>query len=452
MPKIFVDTKILLKKLWGKRTEILLGFLVLSLFFPIRKVFVDDFSFILGQYSDFTTISLYLSDIILFLLILEGFASKWFTAKFSKISYYAIILIIGLYISNFDNFNLHSLFAFAKLLELVFIFEITKQFLEINSIKALKIFIPVFLFCAYLQGILAILQFYLNSSIGLHVVGEALLSPDILGVAKIVAHGTTSIRGYGTFPHPNLLSSYLVTGLLLSFVSYFLINKRFIKNIVLIGFSLLTFSLFLTFSRAAGLALTSGLIVFISLSLSKMKQRVALNKPIIAILFGLTLSVLVLGPYISSRTNFSEQTNSNRSIYNKIGLNMLKSDLLTGFGFGQSMVHMQQFSSQILEPWEIQPIHNYFLLASVDGGILFGIMLLLILLITFFKLARCTWNTDISSDPEIFYIRLTLLSVLLSFLILMQFDHYFYTLQQTQFLLWIVIGASVWQINKKELT
>jgi O-antigen ligase len=364
---------------------------------------------------------------------------------------YTQLLIIGLYISNFDNFNLHSLFAFAKLLELVFIFEITKQFLEINSIKALKIFIPLFLFCAYLQGILAILQFYLSSSIGLHVVGEALLSPDILGVAKIAAHGTTSIRGYGTFPHPNLLSSYLVTGLLLSFVSYFLINKRFLKNLVLIGLPLLIFSLSLTFSRAAGLALTSGLLVFIVIALYKIKHKIALNKPIIAILLGLTLSVLVLKPYISSRANFSEQTNSNRSIYNKIGLNMVKSDSLSGLGFGESMIHMQQFSKQILEPWEIQPVHNYFLLATTEGGLIFGAFLLFVILITFFKLARCTWNTDISNNPEIFYIRLTLLSVLLSFLILMQFDHYFYTLQQTQFLLWIVIGASVWQINKKEL-
>jgi hypothetical protein len=33
-----------------------------------------------------------------------------------------------------------------------------------------------------------------------------------------------------------------------------------------------------------------------------------------------------------------------------------------------------------------------------------------------------------------------LLATFICFLILMQFDHYFYTLQQTQMLLWILLG------------
>ena len=41
---------------------------------------------------------------------------------------------------------------------------------------------------------------------------------------------------------------------------------------------------------------------------------------------------------------------------------------------------------------------------------------------------------------EIYIYRVILLSVFAAILILMQFDHYFYTLQQTQLLLWAILG------------
>jgi hypothetical protein len=45
------------------------------------------------------------------------------------------------------------------------------------------------------------------------------------------------------------------------------------------------------------------------------------------------------------------------------------------------------------------------------------------------------------NNPPLASYYLLLAAVLFCFLVLMQFDHYFYTLQQTQLLLWILLGA-----------
>src|ERR1700683_1747333 len=56
-----------------KLAEILFLVFIFSLFFPIRHVFLSKSSYILGFYSDFTSVSLYLSDILLIVLWLICF-------------------------------------------------------------------------------------------------------------------------------------------------------------------------------------------------------------------------------------------------------------------------------------------------------------------------------------------------------------------------------------------
>lgn len=53
-------------------------FFVISLFFPIRYVFPTSESYITGLYSDFTSFSLYLSDIFLFIAF---FFILWYNYK-----------------------------------------------------------------------------------------------------------------------------------------------------------------------------------------------------------------------------------------------------------------------------------------------------------------------------------------------------------------------------------
>jgi hypothetical protein len=79
-----------------------------------------------------------------------------------------------------------------------------------------------------------------------------------------------------------------------------------------------------------------------------------------------------------------------------------------------------------------------------------GIPGALILIWTFLFHLFGVWNLKISKlfknwkleirNLQLNLYHLTLSTIVLAFLVLMMFDHYFYTLQQTQMLLWAVLG------------
>ena len=84
-------------------------------------------------------------------------------------------------------------------------------------------------------------------------------------------------------------------------------------------------------------------------------------------------------------------------------------------------------------------MHNYFLLSAAELGIPGMLILIWFFFLHLKKLVVSIKNQVLSGDKELttYYM---LLATFFSFLILMQFDHYFYTLQQTQMLLWIFLG------------
>ena len=110
------------------------------------------------------------------------------------------------------------------------------------------------------------------------------------------------------------------------------------------------------------------------------------------------------------------------------------------------IINMQKYSPVKLWPLQIQPIHNYFLLAATEIGVLGALLLLVVFLIHIKQLV-----IKIKKDRgESGLISIFLLTIMLAFMVLMQFDHYFYTLEQTQMLLWIFLGmiAAVYYSNR----
>jgi sterol desaturase/sphingolipid hydroxylase (fatty acid hydroxylase superfamily) len=104
---------------------------------------------------------------------------------------------------------------------------------------------------------------------------------------------------------------------------------------------------------------------------------------------------------------------------------------------------MQQFTSVKLEPWQIQPIHNYFLLTAAELGIAGAILLLGFFLWHLAKIGKSLiWQ---KIDDENVH-RLILAVILFTFLVLMLFDHYFYTIHQAQLLLWLILGLIMREI------
>jgi O-antigen ligase len=203
---------------------------------------------------------------------------------------------------------------------------------------------------------------------------------------------------------------------------------------------LIPFGLTLTFSRAALIGIFSGFISYLLILGWKRSINLRTILPIITLIIGFSSAFLMLRPYINTRETLSDQGVNLRSLYNQIGIKMLSNRPIQGFGLGTSMLHMERFSPRSLETWEIQPIHNYYLLTFVELGAIGGLALLYLIFTPFLKLLKKLWQNRGEMVGNRLYYRTTLISIFVSFTVLMLFDHYFYTLQQTQLLLWLVIG------------
>lgn len=217
------------------------AFLVFSTL-SIRKIFY--FSPINGQFSDFASISVYLSDILLivglscWIFIQEHKTGKMSSSHFKHPAIWLPLLLVIWSILSIvwaDNKYL-AVFRTFKLLEfyglyLFVIFRIVPrgtlfcdEFASSvgnndrncstwnNLSRAFEIIIGIGLF----QAIIGIMQFLKQSSIGLFWLKESLISSNMPEVAKIVLDGHKYIRAYGLFPHPNILGGFLAFSIIVT--------------------------------------------------------------------------------------------------------------------------------------------------------------------------------------------------------------------------------------------
>ena len=90
--------------------------------------------------------------------------------------------------------------------------------LLVNKILPIRDLIKLLVFTMGFQAIIGILQFSFQSDLGLSFLGENLLNKYNPQVAKFFYKETAILRSYGTFPHPNIFSAYLLISVLLLLV------------------------------------------------------------------------------------------------------------------------------------------------------------------------------------------------------------------------------------------
>ncbi len=421
-------------------------FFVFSLFFSVRFVFPSKEAYLTGQFSDFTAISLYLSDILLIITCLFTFIPRG-EGKFRMgwPLYFLITWLILEIIFNFDKNSFIFAFFMAKFVELIVAYETTIYLSKKTTFynRILKFFV----FLSSIESVLGLYQFFFQKSLGLQRFGEQLLDKHLLGLAKIVSGGTVWLRSYGTFPHPNVFSAFLVVSLLFCLYLFVNADKRNGKIVYGLAMFLNLAGLITTFSRTAFLAATIGVVLFSSfILLTKTEYVRSARKNLLQALLLLFVYLIFLCflfyPYLLARATTAGSGQFGRKFYAKVGINLIESRPLFGFGPGESLLHMEQFSPVKLWPWEIQPIHNYFLLAAADFGLPGAIILLIFI---FWHLIKICYSLKLA-DKRAGY-RWLLFVLLVCVLVLMQFDHYFYTLQQGQLLLWVILGLAAAEIK-----
>jgi hypothetical protein len=342
----------------------------------------------------------------------------------------------------------------------------------------LKTLLQIVISIATMHSILATLQIVLQHSIGLFWLKESFISQITPGVAKLLIDNNAYIRAYGLFPHPNIFGGYLTFSIILSMLYLKLFHvehgnidnnsvkqknpycstwnnmRKIFSTIVPRGTILLNFlialqllGLLLTFSKSAIIGLMTGLfyikyqsnttIVPRGTITNKIKKILKLfhveqfRKKIILSLLILLTTILLIRPNINS---FFLQSLEERNIYLTISYDIIKHDPFIGIGAGQFVNKILE-TSNILPLWQYQPVHDVYLLIASEYGTPF-LLLFIFFMFSLFKKANCSTRNNTKEKAILTHLR----GILIAFLFIMLFDHYFWDIQQGQLLLWILFG------------
>jgi len=157
-------------------------------------------------------------------------------------------------------------------------------------------------------------------------------------------------------------------------------------------------------------------------------KNLKIDKLLRGLIYGGAITVLVFYLiYLIKIPISSEESFSQRLESGKIAFQLIKQNPFLGVGINNFIVYLPKFQ-QGRTLW-LQPAHNIYLLVAAETGVVGLLIFFWFLFLTFKKLLY-------SYNPIFLYAYISIL--LLGF-----FDHYWLTLQQTQFLFTMVLGL-IW--------
>lgn len=432
------------------------GIYLLAFLLPWQTRLILEPGEIDGAYLEYLTYSLYAIDILLIILLLLFFWRHFVILKKSKKDTQEIPLIFWLiggfelciFISIFFSLNKNlALYNY-----LVFLFGIGIFWLLFKAEYKKKKLFYYFFGGIFIQAGLAIWQFLNQSSFASKWLGMADHNPKELGVSVIEVLAVDGIgerwlRAYGSLDHPNILGGVLAVSLLI-IIGVYLNNikqkskqsdlkivknfnfKKYENILILIVYLIALIAFLFTFSRSAWLGFAVGLIIFFGVLILR-KDFFKLKEFLILMIFSLFLSVLIFSQYsLLFKTRLTAGSSlENKSVFERVtsindSLPIIRNNFW-GVGIGNYSLALKEGIPDQYS-WYYQPVHNTFLLIWAETG-LFGILFFISL---FLHLIYANWKTKSISG----------LPVLFALIIMMMFDHWWWSMHFGIFFLFFVFG------------
>lgn len=398
---------------WLYGTDFLIGALLVTWLFSVRKNFARSLSFL----------------------------KNWLGSPLFWLTLFVSWSLISAVLSSYPALGLYKT---VKLGEFIIVFLMLGYGLR-------KEFLRSFLWGLVIGGLGQALlmggQFALQHDLGLKFLGESPLGVDQAGVAKVDLAQGKVIRAYGTTPHPNIAGTYLVAalsaGLLLIITGALSRRSRWL----LLGFvPVLVFGIGFSFSRLA--VLETGLVVVgllvLGLLIKLKEKRELVGGLLISIVLASFVFALLFKDVITERLILrpDEQAVSLRYQYARAAGELIAERPAFGLGPGQFVINVESKLKQLLPTrsipaWMVQPAHNVYLLIASETGII-GLILFLGFLVALLAAAGFGFSAQ----------ALLIIFLLIGFLLAAFFDHFFWTLQQGQILWWAVLGL-VWRARTR---
>ena len=417
-------------------------FYLIIFFLPTQlgKHFWPDFAIIAGLRIDYLSPTVYVTDILLFLLVVCCTIPLLLSEKnrrdilkkihaISRPSLCTVIAIVLFLISNIvlSERMFNGAYVLLKLLECVFVFYYCSH--RLTNWQTLKPVLLVLSLGIGGESLLAIVQFILQGSVGgmLWFVGERTFTGQTPGIANASIDGQLLLRPYATFSHPNVLAGYLVTIMTLLFFCWDKFSQK--REHWLIGSSLLlgTCALLLTLSRVAILVWII-ILVSVSLYLLLRRHRNSFKRKVMILCF---LLLTILGVALSPvahrliSTSLTEESVTQRSLLLTLSGHMLLTHPVFGVGLGNFLPTVVNQQQPLTTHSILQPVHSIFFLIAAETGLTGLLIFIWFLGKTYARIRNC----------------FPLLALLMLTLVLGLFDHYWLTIQQGQFLFAFILGV-----------
>ncbi len=404
--------------------------IVLFISFQVGLHFWPKFSYIFGARIDYLSPTIYFLDILIILYILLSAPSlvkgniKPVKSNLLKIllAFFFLDLILNIFISKSPTAHI---FGVAKFLEFgLFGFTVAQTFKK----KEIGYFVKTLALSAVISSILAIWQFFSQSSIGgfWYFLGERTFNIMTVGISTVNLNQQV-LRPYGAFPHPNVLAFFLMIATVFCFyqLGY---EKRNREKIILVGTILLaSFALLLTFSRIVILLTVCG---FIYEVYTKANRNVRLCLLVLSIVLTFTLVQSLGSEFLLRGIDLRRELLEQSFI-------IFSDNPYFGIGLNNFFIHQIPLIKSI-SPIIFQPVHNIFVLALLSLGI-FGFWALPAVLVL---ASRSVIQKMKAKDLYVKGFYKSVLFVLISIIIVGIFDHFFLTLEQGQIMLALILGFS----------
>ena len=358
---------------------------------------------------DYLSPAIYLTDILLIFLL--PYLIKRLEFKKYKKNVYLFFLAVLFVFSNIIFAQIPTIALF-KWLVVFKLLAFGLYFYSCDLVKLKKTIISALSLSLITLFLIGLAQFILQRTIGgpFYLLGERNFTSLTPGISLMNVFGKSMMRAYSIFPHPNSFAGFVVVSFLiiLSFYSE-QIKTSFRKPPLL--FIVVVLSLLLTLSLNAILGVILVITLFLlSKNYAKVVKKIKVFIPILLISSSLFLGVV---SSILPKDFRMKETYEQRVLLAHKALEIFSNKPIFGVGLNNFF-----FAAK-----NIQPPHNLYLLVLSECGIV-GILILYFLL------------TKLFNRPLNKFLFLAIVFVSLTGV----FDHYWFTLQQNQLILSLLLG------------
>ncbi|OGV89002.1 hypothetical protein A2Z41_02535 [Microgenomates group bacterium RBG_19FT_COMBO_39_10] len=403
----------------------LFGLLVFLLPIQLGRHFWPEWTQVLGLPIDYLSPTIYLTDLLVSVILLFWLIKMrsqlrlkktidWLKNNWWFLAMFLFLLVNALLAPNREA----AIFKLVKVIEFVFLgFYVFKEQYKIN-----EIILPLSGAIIY-SALIALAQFIKQGTVGglFWWLGERNFSLITPGIAKTIIGGRLILRPYATFSHPNVLAGFILVSMVL--IGLGIRRQGFRKAITWFALILGGITIIFSFSRSVWLVGTLvGLGLVVQNQWQKRKKSALVTTIVIVLL-------LISGFYYQIALPLSgRETIWQRFSLAQVAIKMIRANPLSGIGFNNFIPQLPFYWQQFGTTYWLQPVHNIYLLILAETGFIGLLILFWLLGLTFRRLLRTgSWQLILA------------LSVVLS---LGLFDHYWFTLQQSQLLLAVVFGLS----------